>query len=163
MARNIARESAQTHFILAADIDLYPPKLFIQKFLAMVEKREDLFRTQTRKVFVLPIYEIVETAVVPENKTYLRKMLRDGTAILFRSGICPLCHRVIDYDKWLATSETEGLNVFSMGKRQGLYKNWEPIFVGTHADPLFPEELTFEYQQNKMIQVELCVIMCFLR
>lgn len=119
----------------------------------MIEKREDLFRTQTRKVFVLPIFEVVETANIPENKTYLKRMLFDGTAILFRSGICPQCHRVIKYDVWLATKETEGLDVIITGKRKGLYKNWEPIFVGTHTDPLFSEELDLGNQENRMIQV----------
>lgn len=155
MARNIAIESTQTHFHLAADIDLYPPRLFIPKFLAMVEKREELFRTQTKKVFALPIFEMVETALVPENKTVLRKMLRDGTALLFRSGICPQCHRVIDHDKWLATSESdEGFDVVAVGKRKGLYKKWEPIYVGTRANPPFPEELTAANQANRMLQVE---------
>lgn len=153
VARNVAREMAQTHFILTADIDFYPTKYFIQHFLTMVEKRTDLFRTQSKKIFVLPIFEIVETANVPENKTYLRKMLRDGTAILFRGGICLQCHKPIALDKWVAAAETEGLNVFSVGKRKGIYKDWQPYYVGTHADPLFHEELTLDNQQNRMTQV----------
>lgn len=154
VARNVAREMAQTHFILTADADFYPTKFFIQKFLTMIEKRPDLFRTQSKKIFVLPIFEIVETASVPENKTYLRKMLRDGTAILFRGGICPQCHRTIAADKWVAAAETNGLNVFSVGKRKGIYKNWEPFYVGTHADPLFHEQLTLDNQHNRMTQVQ---------
>lgn len=121
----------------------------------MVEKRADLFRKQSKKVFALPIFEIVETANVPENKTYLKKMLRDGTASLFRSGICPQCHKVINADKWITADETEGLDVLIMGKRKGLNKHWEPFFVGTQADPLFHEEFNLDNQRNKMTQVKL--------
>lgn len=121
----------------------------------MVEKRTDLFRTQTRKVFVLPMFEILETANVPDNKTYLRKMLRDGTAILFSNAFCPQCHRAIDVGKWILAEETDGLDVFVAGKRNGLYKNWVPFYVGTHSDPLFDERLTIDDENNRMMQVRL--------
>lgn len=36
VGRNVARETAQTHYILPSDIELYPSPNIIEKFLAMI-------------------------------------------------------------------------------------------------------------------------------
>lgn len=36
VGRNVAREAAQTHYILPSDIELYPSPNIIQKFLEMI-------------------------------------------------------------------------------------------------------------------------------
>lgn len=58
VARNIAREEALTHFVLASDIDLYPSEDLINKFLRMVTKKKELFRNRQPKVFALPAFEV---------------------------------------------------------------------------------------------------------
>ena len=42
---------------------------------------------------------------------------------------------------------------FRTTKRKGAFKTWEPFFIGTHADPLFDERLTYEGRADKMTQV----------
>ncbi|GBP77927.1 hypothetical protein EVAR_26537_1 [Eumeta japonica] len=50
------------------------------------------------------------------------------------------------------------MDVFHVGKRQGKYVHWEPIFIGTHRDPYYDERLSWEGKKDKMTQgYILCV------
>jgi hypothetical protein len=40
VGRNIARDAALTHFILASDIELYPNPGLVHKFLEMIARNE---------------------------------------------------------------------------------------------------------------------------
>jgi hypothetical protein len=53
----------------------------------------------------------------------------------------------------MAAPETTGLHVFHIGKRTGYFVHWEPIFIGTHSDPLYDERLSWEGKSDKMTQV----------
>ncbi|XP_066251108.1 beta-1,4-glucuronyltransferase 1-like isoform X2 [Euwallacea similis] len=159
VVRNVAKLASTTYFIFPSDIELYPSRKFIPKFLQFVKDNIDLFNNKDRNVFALPIFEILEDQVVPENKNALIDMLEKETAIIFHQSVCPECHTVIDSDIWVKTEETEGLNVFSAGKRTDKYVVWEPFFVCTQQTPLWDERLTWEGQSNKMVQAyTLCVM-----
>lgn len=152
MARNIARETAQTHFVFSSDIELYPTRDFIRKFLEMIGRNGNLTENS---VFVLPIFEIVSDQAIPETKAELQNMIKNNTAFVFHKKLCLMCHRVPAGDKWLAQQETsDGLDIFISAKRTGIYKYWEPFYIGTNDDPLFDERLTWEGQSNKMTQVK---------
>ena len=43
--------------------------------------------------------------------------------------------------------------MFTASKRKGLYSHWEPIYVGTHQEPLYDERLSWEGRSDKMTQV----------
>ena len=43
--------------------------------------------------------------------------------------------------------------VSAIGKRTGTYRSWEPIFIGTHSDPLYDERLSWEGRSDKMTHV----------
>lgn len=45
------------------------------------------------------------------------------------------------------------MDVFHVGKRRGKYVHWEPIFIGTHRDPLYDERLSWDGMKDKMTQV----------
>ena len=45
------------------------------------------------------------------------------------------------------------MHVFHIGKRTPPYQHWEPIFTGTHQDPLYDERLSWEGRSDKMTQV----------
>ena len=45
------------------------------------------------------------------------------------------------------------LHVFHVGKRNPPYQHWEPIYIGTHDDPLYDERLSWEGRSDKMTQV----------
>ncbi|KAF7285370.1 hypothetical protein GWI33_010770 [Rhynchophorus ferrugineus] len=159
VARNIAKLAARTYFVFPSDIELYPTRNFIEQFLVFVKENMNLFGANTRNAFVLPIFEVLENQDVPENKTMLKIMLKNKTAILFHQRMCAVCHKVIDGDKWILQNETKKLEIFSVGKRQGQYMVWEPFFVCTQNEPLWDERLTWEGQRNKMIQAYTMCIM----
>lgn len=153
VGRNVARESAQTHFIFASDIELYPTRNLVPKFLKMVATNEELFTDESPKVFVLPIYEIVSDQEVPDNKTQLQALFKAKKAFLFHGKICPPCHSVPRQIQWMRAKEGNTLKVFSQTKRIGKFEKWEAFYIGTNAEPLFDERLTWEGQSNKMTQV----------
>lgn len=59
VARNVARESVQTHFVFASDIELYPPNNFIQKFLNMVDVKINVFLNSAPKVITFNVSNII--------------------------------------------------------------------------------------------------------
>lgn len=161
VGRNIARETAQTHFILPSDIELYPSANVIPQFLSMIAENKGPLLSKNPKVYPLHIFEVSASSQVPENKTTLLEMLRNGTAIPFHKKVCPECHAVPKSKEWQQQKETKDgqLHVFHVGKRTGRFVHWEPIFIGTHADPLYDERLSWEGKSDKMTQGYILCVM----
>lgn len=150
VARNIAKEAVQTHFVFSSDIELYPTRDLIPKFLDMITRYANATQNS---VFVLPVFEIEADQEVPETKTELQDMLRNNTAFVFHKKLCLPCHKVPEGDRWQEQLETDGLNIFTSAKRTGRYRHWEPFYIGTNDEPLYDERITWEGQSNKMTQV----------
>ncbi|XP_068083541.1 uncharacterized protein [Anabrus simplex] len=147
MGRNIARESAITYYI-----ELYPSPGVIPAFLEMVRRQDPPLLRPGPKVFPLSIFELEKGMPLPENKTQLVNMLKNGTANPIHKKLCPGCHNVSKSKEWMAANVTEGLHIFHIGKRMGYHIHWEPIFIGTHHDPLYDERLSWEGKSDKMTQ-----------
>ena len=153
VARMIARETATTHFILAADIELYPSYNVISDFLNMVHSNGILKKT----VYVLPIFEMEENVAFPRNKSELAMLHKNKTVIVFHQFFCSSCHKVPNFETWINQTEigkyetqnmpisfyflrmmrwqltlyiSDKLNIFHVSKRYGI---WEPIFIGTNG------------------------------
>lgn len=153
IARNLARKSSQTHFVFASDIELYPTPDFIPKFLEMVVRKRDLFENNQRKIFALPVFEILENETVPNTKTELQNMYSCKKAFWFHYRLCKPCHAIPNNDEWMNSKEDAKLGVFTTVKRRGQYGVWEAFYIGTNNDPWFDERLIWEGQRNKMTQV----------
>lgn len=154
VGRNVAREMAQTHYILPSDIELYPSPNIITKFLELIAENKGPLLSKNPKVFPLHIFEVSANQQVPETKTLLKEMLVNGSALPFHKKLCPSCHSVPKAKEWQNANETKGLHVFHVGKRNGKFIHWEPIFIGTHSDPLYDERLSWEGKSDKMTQVK---------
>jgi beta-1,4-glucuronyltransferase 1 len=89
VGRNVAREEATTHFVLAADIELYPSPGFIPDFLEMIRRQiMSSATTATRpRVYPLNLFEVRKNVTVPDNKTQLVEMLRTKDAIPFHQEV----------------------------------------------------------------------------
>lgn len=86
--------------------------------------------------------------------------MRDKLLFWFHETICPSCHRIPQADQWIAADDADDImHVFFAANRVGAFRYWEPIFVGTHDDPLFDERLNWEGKSDKMSQN---YIMCLL-
>lgn len=111
VGRNIAREAAMTHFVLACDIELYPSDGLATQFLEMIARNDGPLQSSARKVFPLPPFEVEATSKVPHGKTELQAMLKAGTAIPFHVTVCAVCHKIPDLKKWIATTNETESNV----------------------------------------------------
>ncbi|XP_013166937.1 PREDICTED: beta-1,4-glucuronyltransferase 1 [Papilio xuthus] len=158
VARNVARDSALTHFILPSDIELYPSPNLIPRFLNMIARNEKPLNSTKPRVFPISIFEVDAKVQVPSTKTELQAMLIKKTAIPFHKYVCPNCHNIPQGQQWMNAAETSQMDVFHVGKRRGKYVHWEPIFIGTHQDPYYDERLSWEGKKDKMTQgYILCV------
>ena len=162
--RNVARLSANTKYVLASDIELYPSTNIVKMFRKTLakEKRNQLKLVNLNKphVYILPIFEVDSSVSAPETKQQLVQMLKKGTAIFFHKWVCDACQNFVDRDKWISeTVSPNELNVFRSTKRKKTY--WEPLYIGTNDEPLYDERLSWDGKRDKMAQVCLKLIYIF--
>lgn len=152
VARNIARESAVTHFIFPSDIELYPSPDLIPQFLQMVRRNDAMLRRPNPKVFVNSIFEISANHSLPNNKNELVQLLKNKIVIPFHKQVCSQCHSIPHSKEWLLAPVKEGLHVIHVGKRVKPYHHWEPIYISNNKEPMYDERLTWEGRSDKMAQ-----------
>lgn len=114
VGRNIARDAAMTHFILASDIELYPNPGLSKKFLEMIARNDAPLQRKNPRVFPLSLFEVDNTSQVPRDKTELQELLKSGKAIPFHKRVCSSCHGVPKSKEWMAANETDGLCLSTM-------------------------------------------------
>lgn len=153
VARNIARITAQTHFIFPSDIELYPVYNFPSRFMKMIFNNPQYISHDKPGVYVMPVFEVTKHSKVPANKTELQRMLTDKIAQPFHIKLCSICHKVPKMKEWVELKEDDDFHVFAVANRKEKYAHWEPFYVGTQKEPLFDERLTWEGQSNKITEV----------
>lgn len=168
VARNVAIQESQTHYILAADMELIPSEGIIDNFLGMIARDYEDWDTSAlmqidisdkKEVYAIALMEVTADSKVPETKTQLQAMYDDKKAFFFAQKVCIACQGIPKRNSWINATVTEGLHVFVTAKRRGSFERWEPVYIGTRADPLFDERVTWEGTTNKMIQA---FVMCLL-
>ncbi|BFF93518.1 beta-1-4-glucuronyltransferase 1 [Drosophila madeirensis] len=157
VGRNIARKAANTYFIFACDIELYPSVGFVDQFLDMVVANQSILALdpqQPARVYPLPVFELQAGVPVPNDKTQLLALYREGLAQTFHKKMCASCHKVPGQEEWLnrAPSVTDELHVWSEALREKEFRYWEPFYVSDNKEPMFDERVTWEGQSNKRIQ-----------
>ncbi|CAD6999228.1 unnamed protein product [Ceratitis capitata] len=153
VGRNIARKSANTYFIFASDIELYPTPELPRLFLELVERNRSVYLDNKElRVYTLPVFEVTKDSQVPESKTELVEMLHKHKAIPFHSKICKNCHLVPRHNEWVNSTDANELSLFSQTKREGKFRYWEPFYISDNQEPMFDERVTWEGQSNKRIQ-----------
>lgn len=71
VGRNVARESATTHYVLPSDIELYPSPGVIDGFMDLVRRQDPPLRRPKPMVFPLPIFELASNMKLPADKKEL--------------------------------------------------------------------------------------------
>ena len=71
LLRNVARQNAPTHYVLASDSELYPSINMVWLFFDMLSRNPSLTNLDKPKVFVLPIFEVYSNQTAPLTKTEL--------------------------------------------------------------------------------------------
>ncbi|XP_064460163.1 beta-1,4-glucuronyltransferase 1-like [Ornithodoros turicata] len=155
--RNSARRAAETRFILASDIELYPSGNIISRFLDMALRTHS---PTAHHVYVLPVFEVKASLAAPLTKRVLVDMVRNKTAMFLHARVCEECQKFPKRDMWLRYIPPEGsLSVFTTTKRDKSTRHWEPVYIGTNANPFYPEELTREGKRDKTAQgYEMCLM-----
>ncbi|XP_041673636.1 LOW QUALITY PROTEIN: beta-1,4-glucuronyltransferase 1 [Drosophila eugracilis] len=157
VGRNIARQAANTHFIFACDIELYPSLGFVDQFLEMVARNHSVLAldpNQPRRVYPLAVFEVESGVKVPDDKAELLSLYRNQQAQVFHLNLCRTCHMIPGQEEWLnrTSSAKDQLHVFSQTQRKKKFRAWEPFYVSDNTEPLFDERVTWEGQSNKRIQ-----------
>lgn len=160
VARNVARETVNTHFVFPSDIELYPSPGTISTFLEMVSRNDYNLRRPNPRVFVNSIFEIQANHSLPRTKAELIKLINKKVVIPFHKNVCTQCHNIPHAKDWLTDKAIKpGMNVMHIGKRVRPFQHWEPIYIGTNAEPAYDERLTWEGRSDKMTQgYKLCVL-----
>ncbi|XP_059094202.1 beta-1,4-glucuronyltransferase 1-like [Tigriopus californicus] len=152
VARNVARETSNTHFVFPCDIELYPSPGFIPEFLDMIRRNDPIQRSPKPKVYPLVIFEIDEGQSLPSTKKELIELYALNVIHTFHFSFCLRCHLVPRWNEWIADASPGAMEVFTVGNRQPPFEHWEPIFIGSHSDPLYDERLSWDGQRDKMTQ-----------
>lgn len=170
--RNIARLAAQTKYILAADIELYPSINLVPSFINYIQKhdvRRELGQHIEKYIFTLPIFEVKPTKSPPKTKSELVRLVQNGDAIFFHKWVCDACQAFPNRLDWLQTDkfgvenfhqpeDSDEICVFEVTQRDKSKSSWEPIFIGTNDDPLYDDRLTWDGRRDKMGQMfEMCL------
>ena len=110
-------------------------------------------------VYVLPVFEVAKNKDLPNSKSELLKMLKNKEAFWFHEKICPHCHRIPNSKEWLQDQNLDELSVAVSVKRTGNFHHWEPIHIGTNADPWYDERLSWEGRSDKMTHAYILCLM----
>lgn len=169
VVRNTARLAAETRYILASDVELYPSVNLVPYFMNLVTNHNisSEFAQSKRYIFTLPIFEVRSNVSAPRTKDELVRLFKQNDAIFFHKLVCDECQNFPNRLKWLQTDQVrldnyhptnEELTIFDVTQRNKSRDSWEPIFIGTNADPLYDDRLTWDGRRDKMAQMfEMCL------
>lgn len=165
VCRNVARQAAKTKYVLVSDVELLPSENLAYRFGVLLSRRPRL-GTLYRHIFVLPVFEIDSAMEIPRNKKELIRLYDAEMAVYFHRFVCSHCQKFPGLIKWLEggrreisslsiddKSSTRPLRLFGITRREHPFHRWEPVYIGGKNEPLYSESLTWEGQQDKMLQV----------
>lgn len=65
-----------------------------------------------------------------------------------------MCQNFPNRLKWIdSIPGDDSLNIFNVTKR--ISRTWEPLYIGTNAEPLYEERLSWDGKKDKMSQVKI--------
>lgn len=157
VCRNAARTASLTENVMVSDIQLMPSEGLARKFLVMLDQYK--LRSCFKNVYVLPIFEVEANEEIPRTKSQLVELVRENKAVYFHKLICGHCQKFPGIETWLKTKSRDFVAPLVTARREVPYHRWEPIYIGTKAEPLYNERLSWEGLQDKMLQMlEMCLM-----
>ncbi|XP_071548727.1 beta-1,4-glucuronyltransferase 1-like [Panulirus ornatus] len=153
LLRNSARKATITPLMMVIDIDIVPSSGLHDAFVSYANEK-NLFGENSgeeKTVWVVPIYEIKESAGIPKTKQDLLKMRENGTARPFYQETCLNCQRYTNYEAW--EKSREGRVGYVEPLYEVLWKAvWEPFYIGRNNIPLYDERFR-QFGYNRISQV----------
>ncbi|XP_072384109.1 beta-1,4-glucuronyltransferase 1-like [Diabrotica undecimpunctata] len=157
VCRNAARTASLTELVMVSDIQLMPSEGLAYKFLEMLDRYK--LHDCERRVYVLPIFEVEAAENVPRTKTQLVEMVKEKKSVYFHKLVCRHCQKFPGIESWMRTDPKDTVKPLLTARREVPFHRWEPIYIGTKAEPLYNEKLSWEGLQDKMLQMlEMCLM-----
>jgi N-acetyllactosaminide beta-1,3-N-acetylglucosaminyltransferase len=106
VCRNVARIKADTTFILVSDVELFPSKNLVSNFMNMLNSLQKKSGTEynayvSKLVFVLPVFEIEASELIPSVKSKLLELYSQNLAFYFHRWVCNHCQRFPGLQRWI--------------------------------------------------------------
>lgn len=159
VCRNAARHASKTSHVLVSDVELIPSQDLSERFSYFMSHKHP--EPSLPHVWVIPVFELEPTAIqMPRTKPELLQLVSIEQAGYFHRRECAHCQRFPGLVRWLRAADPgPRLRPFLSTRRHFPFHRWEPIYIGTDAEPLYSEALTWEGRQDKMTQMlEMCLI-----
>jgi N-acetyllactosaminide beta-1,3-N-acetylglucosaminyltransferase len=87
VVRNVARINAQTNYIFASDIELYPSVGIVSAFFELLDREKrglvPLVSNSNPHVYIIPIFEVKAGFDPPLNKSELRTLIKSGNYLFY--------------------------------------------------------------------------------
>lgn len=120
VARNVARISANSKYVMVSDIELIPSKNLVTRFQKMVPKLilklGDGASRFKHLVYVLPVFEVEYDVVkIPDIKSELLHLYSQNKAVYFHRWICLHCQRFPGLQRWIHHSNNVLDNSIQVG------------------------------------------------
>ncbi|XP_066252850.1 beta-1,4-glucuronyltransferase 1-like [Euwallacea similis] len=160
VCRNVARQKSYTNYVLVCDIELMPSEGLASRFIDMTEsyKCQDSPEECKKRAFVVPVFEVESTEVVPKTKSKLVQLMNLQKAVYFHQLICGHCQKFPGLEQWMESDPGDVVRPLVETKREFPYQRWEPVYIGTKHEPMYFEKLSWEGFQDKMLQMlEMCL------
>lgn len=161
VGRNVAREAANTYFVMVTDIELIPSAHLAENFLEMMFLKEFSPITQ---VYVVPTFEVDIGYELPLNKKDLLNLVDAGAAVYFHKFTCTHCQKFPGIDTWLMRKDIKGIEVSTCFYVLNLYSNrlisnveFTEICEGFVAVSLYFLRHFFKSTQSRIRKFPFCV------
>lgn len=161
VGRNIASLAALTHFQLKSDSELFPSENVVSKFFDFIVDNKDI--VTNKGVFIIPAFEVPsDVSNIPYTLFELKDLLIKKKAIFFFDipTFCNWCFQFPNKELWISKMlASDHLRIHHKTKRLMEFKSIEHFYIGTEYDPLYPEELTWNMQNDKMAhEYAMCLL-----
>ncbi|PSN39741.1 hypothetical protein C0J52_19960 [Blattella germanica] len=146
--RNHARKNCQTSHVFLTDIDIIPS-------IGMLESVDVFIKSKPCEklcAFVVPVYEVDESADFPKHKSEMIELVKAGLARPFHEKIFKPAQTPTDYKRWEKNIENDDVKSVQIS-HEALYKQWyEPFFVVDDTAPPHDERfIGYGFSRNTQV------------
>uniref|UniRef100_A0A1A9X059 Uncharacterized protein n=1 Tax=Glossina brevipalpis TaxID=37001 RepID=A0A1A9X059_9MUSC len=136
MARNVARQTVSTYYVLSLDLNYLPSAKFIENFLEMVHKL--YLDNPLNTLYCLTVFNASIKTVLPETKTDLLLYYKKYKKLYLTEE----SWRIPYLRSWLTSSnKADGFSILTTLKHEGL---WFPWYVSANQYEPFADERFYE-------------------
>jgi len=125
-ARNVARTSAVSRYVLSSDVELFPSPNLATNFEKFIKNKKTV---RSKLVYVVPTFEIdtSESDRLPKSRSELVQFYKIGKVVYFHTLICKQCQKFPKLIDWIEKNIKPGKNMFYHNKLFSRF--WEKFII----------------------------------